>query len=88
MCQVLHGSARITPAVRQVIQASTESLAKLALRYGLNKKTVAKWRGRTTTQDAPMGPKNPVFTVLSPLEEAGVALRQHIQLPLDDCLYA
>lgn len=26
----------------------------LAARYGLNPKTVAKWRGRTTTADAPM----------------------------------
>jgi len=89
MDQVLHGSARTTPAVRHAIQASTHSLAKLAARYGLNEKTVAKWRGRTNTQDAPMGPKNPVSTVLSPLEEAAaVTFRQQTQLPLDDCLYA
>lgn len=67
MDQVLHGSAPTTPAVLHALQASTESLAKLAVRYGLNEKTVAKWRGRTTTQDAPMGPKNSVSTVLSPL---------------------
>ena len=89
MEQVLHGSARTTPAVRQAIQGSSESLAKLAARYGLNEKTVAKWRGRTTTQDAPMGPKLPVSSVLSPLEEAAaVSFRHHTQLPLDDCLYA
>lgn len=89
MEQVLHGSARATPAVRRAIQASSESLAKLAARYGLNTKTVAKWRGRTTTQDAPMGPTTPVSTVLSPLEEAAaVAFRQRTLLPLDDCLYA
>lgn len=89
MEQVLHGSARATPAVRQAIQASSESLVKLGIRYGLNPKTVAKWRQRPTTQDAPMGPKNPVSTVLSPLEEAAaVAFRQKTLLPLDDCLYA
>lgn len=55
MEHVLPGSARTTPAVRRAIQASSESLAKLAVRYGLDPKTVAKWRGRTTTQDAPMG---------------------------------
>ena len=89
MEQVLHGSARTTPAVRRAIQASSESLVKLAARYGLNPKTVAKWRGRTSTEDAPMGPKNPVSTVLSPLEEAAaVAFRQRTLLPLDDCLYA
>jgi len=68
MEQVLHGSARTTPAVRRAIQASSESLAKLAARYGLDPKTVAKWRGRTSVADAPMGPENPVSTVLSPLE--------------------
>ncbi len=89
MEHVLHGSARTTPAVRRAIQASSESLAKLAVRYGLDPKTVAKWRGRTTTQDAPMGPKKPVSTVLSSLEEAAaVAFRQRTFLPLDDCLYA
>jgi len=89
MEQVLHGSARTTPAVRQAIQASSESLAILAARHGIDPKTVAKWRSRATTQDAPMGPKNPVSTVLTPLEEAAaVAFRQHTLLPLDDCLYA
>ncbi len=89
MEQVLHGSARTTPAVRRAIQASSDSLVKLAARYGLDPKTVAKWRGRTTTQDAPMGPTNPVSTVLSPREEAAaVAFRQRMLLPLDDCLYA
>ena len=89
MEQVLHGSARTTPAVRRAIQASSQSLAKLAARYGLDPKTVAKWRGHTTTEDAPMGPTNPVSTVLSPLEEAAaVAFRQRTLLPLDDCLYA
>jgi hypothetical protein len=40
MGQVLHGSARTTSAMRQALQASTESLAKLVIRYGLNEKTV------------------------------------------------
>ena len=89
MEQVLHGSACTTPAVRRAIQASSESLQKLAARYGLNPKTVAKWRGRTDVADAPMGPKKPVSSVLSPLEEAAaVAFRQRTLLPLDDCLYA
>ena len=89
MEQVLHGSARTTPAVRRAIQASSESQAKLAKRFGVNEKTVAKWRGRSTVADAPMGPKKPVSSVLSPLEEAAaVAFRQRTLLPLDDCLYA
>lgn len=88
MGQVLHGSARTTPAVRRLIQQSTESLQSLAKRHGINPKTVAKWRARPSTADAPMGPK-PVSTVLTAEEEAiAVAFRQQTQLPLDDCLYA
>ncbi|GAB2943281.1 hypothetical protein GCM10027048_04880 [Hymenobacter coalescens] len=88
MAQVLHGSARTTQAVRRAIQRSQESLQSLAQRHGIAPKTVAKWRKRTSTQDAPMGPK-PASTVLSPEEEAAaVAFRQHTQLPLDDGLYA
>lgn len=41
-----------------------------AARYGLNPKTVDKWRKRGTTQDMPMGPKAPRSAVLSPAEEA------------------
>jgi uncharacterized protein YjcR len=57
MASVLHGSARTTPCLRAEFQASKESTRALAARYGLNPKTVKKWRSRTTTADAPMGPK-------------------------------
>ena len=88
MGQILHGSARTTAAVRTAIQRSSQSLQGLARHYAMSHKTVAKWRKRTTTQDAPMGPK-PASTVLCPQEEAiAVAFRQHTQLPFDDCLYA
>ena len=89
MGQVLHGSARTTAAVRRAIQHSQESLNRLSARYGINPKTVAKWRKRESTQDAPMGPSKPRSTVLTPEQEAlAVAFRKHTLLPLDDCLYA
>jgi transposase InsO family protein len=89
MGQLLHGSARTTAAVRRAIQHSQESIAKLARRYDLNPKTVAKWKKRAHVTDAPMGPKQPRSTVLSTEEEALiVAFRKHTLLPLDDCLYA
>jgi hypothetical protein len=48
---------------------------------------VRKWRKRTTTADALMGPKKPKSTVLTPAEEAVVvAFRQKTLLPLDDVL--
>lgn len=86
--QVLHGSARTIQAVRRSLQRSQESLQVLSQRHSIDPKPVAKWRKRTTTADAPMGPK-PASTVLSVEEEAiAVAFRRHILLPPDDCLYA
>ena len=89
MGQVLHGSATTTEAIRRAIQDSQESLRALAKRYGINQKTVVKWKGRTSVADLPTGPKEPKSTVLSIEEEAViVAFRKHTLLPLDDCLYA
>ena len=89
MGQVLHGSATTTEAVRRAIQHSQESLSGLAKRYGVNPKTVAKWKARPFVSDLPTGPKQPRSTVLSAEEEAVVvAFRRHTLLPLDDCLYA
>jgi transposase InsO family protein len=89
MGQVLHGSARTTEAVRRAIQHSQASLRALAKRYGINPKTVAKWKKREAVTDRPTGPKLPRSTVLSVEDEAiVVAFRRHTLLPLDDCLYA
>src|SRR5881397_2879832 len=89
MGQVLHGSATTTEAVRRAIQLRQESVRALAKRYGVSPTTVQKWRKRSTTADARMGPKEVRSTVLSREEEAiVVAFRRHTLLPLDDCLYA
>ena len=89
MGQTLHGSARTTEAIRREIQHSQESLKVLASRYGINPKTVAKWRKRQEVQDAAMGPKEIRSTVLTLEQEAAiVAFRKLTLLPLDDCLYA
>ncbi|MBY5824047.1 helix-turn-helix domain-containing protein, partial [Rhizobium leguminosarum] len=88
MGQILHGSARTTEAVRRAIQHSQESLRALSKRYGINQKTVAKWKKRTSIADLPTGPKEPKSTVLSTEDEAIIiAFRRHTLLPLDDCLY-
>jgi transposase InsO family protein len=89
MGQVLHGSATTTEAIRRAIQGSQKSLRGLAERYGINQKTVAKWKKRSSVADLRTGPKEPRSTVLSTEEEAIiVAFRRHTLLPLDDCLYA
>ena len=64
MGQLLHGSARTTEAVRRAIQNSQESLRALSKRYGINQKTVAKWKKRTSVADHPTGPKEAHSTVL------------------------
>ena len=89
MAQVLHGCATTTEAVRRAIQDSQASLRALARRYGLNPKTIAKWRKRSKVHDLRTGPTDPRSAVLSAADEAiVVAFRRHTLLPLDDCLYA
>jgi transposase InsO family protein len=59
----------------------------LAARYGLNPKTVAKWRRRPSTADARMGPSRPRSSVLTEAEEAVVVeFRRRTLLRLDDVL--
>ena len=46
MGQILHGCATTTHAVRKAIQRSKASLTQLSRTYGINPKTVQKWRKR------------------------------------------
>jgi transposase-like protein len=67
------------------IQHSQESLRALASRYGVNQKTVAKWRQRSSVDDLRTGPKQAKSTALSVEDEAiVVAFRRHTLLPLDE----
>lgn len=61
MGQILHGCAKTTEAVRRAIQNSKESITKLAEHYSLNPKTIIKWKKRSFTKDADMGPKQNGF---------------------------
>ena len=89
MGQVLHGSATTTHAVRAAIQRSKATIAALSTQFGVNPKTIMKWRNRSSVEDLPMGPKEVHSTVLTIAEKAlCVAFRKHTLLPLDDCLYA
>src|SRR3712207_9102930 len=87
MAAGLPGQARTAPRVRAWLQASQEGPRALAARYGLNPKTVAKWRARAGTADAPMGPRRPRSSVLTEAEEAIIIeFRRRTLLPLDDVL--
>jgi Helix-turn-helix domain len=71
MAQLLHGSATTTARTRAELQSSEESVAALARRYGVNPKTVAKWRKRDGVEDAlrdnpgPMGIQTGSFPQLT-----------------------
>jgi hypothetical protein len=81
-----HACATTTPRIRRAIQASDEKDIVLAERYGVNPKTVAKWKWRDFDSDARMGPKNPTSSVLSHDQEAIIlAYRWRTRLALNDC---
>ena len=91
MGQVHHGSATTTAAVRPAIQHRQASLRRLSRRYGINPKTVAKWKKRSSIEDLRTGPRTPRSTVLT-IEEATVKrfhyvsheqLRMHLADVLD-----
>lgn len=82
-----HPSARTTLRMRRKIQRHGGSNAALARKYGVNPKTIAKWKSSPTVLDAPMGPKHPVSSVLTAEAEAlCVVFRRHTRLSIDDCL--
>ena len=86
MASVLHGSARTTSRIRAGLKAAKAPARLLVGQYGLNVKTVLKWRGQVETTDAHMVPK-PKSTVLTPAEEAIIVeFRHRTLLPLDDVL--
>ena len=85
----MHGSATTTPEIRQAIQSSHQSIRYLARQFGVNPKTIVKWKNRQSVEDQPMGPQRPGQRSLSPTEAATcTAFRIQARLPLDDCLYA
>jgi DNA-binding transcriptional regulator YiaG len=47
----LHKRARTTPAIRREIQQSELSERKLAVKYGISRDTVRKWKRRDTVED-------------------------------------
>jgi hypothetical protein len=83
------GNSPISQDERCAIRNSDESLRVLARRYGINPKTVAKWKHREDTADRPRGPR-PGSNCKLTAEEEGIIVhfREYTLLPLDDCLYA
>ena len=84
----IHGRATTTPAIRKKIQESTESADKLAKRFGINRKTVYRWRKRDHVEDLRPGPESKSKSLTREEEAAVIAFRKHTMLPLDDCYFA
>jgi transposase len=61
MGQILHASATTTGVVRRAIQSSSDGLRALAKRYGINPKTVAKWKKRTSARGLAHGSAHPAL---------------------------
>jgi hypothetical protein len=61
MGQILHASATTTGVVRLAIQCSSDSRRALAKRYGINPKTVAKWKKRTGARGLAHGSAHPAL---------------------------
>lgn len=76
-------------ALRAQLQNASGSAASVADRFGVNPKTVLKWRHRDGVEEQRRGPAVSRSTVLSLIEEAVAALVRHqSRLPLDDVLAA
>jgi hypothetical protein len=76
-----HGFARTTAAVCRAKQHSQKSLNESAEHYGINPKTVAKWKKRGFANDPRLGPKDVRSTVRTTEEEAAVvAFRKYTLL--------
>ena len=88
MSNKIHGRATTTPAIRKAIQESTNTILTLAKRYGINPKTVLKWKHRKSVKDQRPGPEAKSTSLTRTEEAAVITFRKHTLLPLDDCLYA
>ncbi len=88
MGNILHANAKTTPRIRKEIQESKESIAKLAIKYNLNPKTIQKWKNATNTEDKKSGAKT-IRSSLSPMEQQIICeFRRTTKLALDDCFIA
>jgi len=83
----LHGRATTTPTIRRTIRESKDTILTLAKRYGINPKTVLKWKHRKSEEDAPSGAPSRSKSLTAEEEAVVISFRKHTLLSLDDCFY-
>jgi len=83
----LHPSARTTRKIRRLIQTGHETDRAKAAKFAVDVKTVAKWRKRTSVEDAPRGPVRDPRESLNPDREAFlIAVRKLTRASLEDMI--
>lgn len=82
----LHKNATTTPAIRQLIQASSAPTAELARELNLSQDTIRKWRGRDSVADYSHTPHRLQKTLNDGQEALVLYLRTQLRMPLDDLL--
>lgn len=76
---------RLPARIRDEIRNSTQSARSIAKRYGVNLKTVLRWRNRDTCE--PRKPRRRRDQSALFVETLAVGLRRFAQLSLDDCVH-
>lgn len=87
----IHPNARTTPAVRAELQSEPKevSSAALARRYGINIKTVRKWRAADRTCDGSHAPRRRPLAKLTECDKRIIVeMKRTLMLPLDDLCVA
>lgn len=80
----LHKNATTTPAVRKQIQDSNESVAVLAIRFGVHENTIRRWRKRQTQHDLSHTPHRLQISLSQEEEQLVIELRTELRLSRDD----
>jgi len=84
----LHKNAKTTPAIRQEIKESKESIYKLAKKYNLTYKTVKKWRESEDLKDKSSRPKK-LSVSLSKADEALICFeRKQYKKTIEDIFFS
>lgn len=81
---IYHPKAKTNLHLRKLIKESRESSRVLAARFGLNPKTVLKWKKRDCFQDKPYGAKTHRSVLSLGEQKIIVKVRKHLKHNLDD----
>src|SRR5579862_199711 len=79
---------RLSNELRAAIRRTKGSIRTLSERFGVNPKSIRRWKSRDSTEDRTPGPRRRRSSILSPSAQTMLlCARRFARLPLDDCLY-